>query len=127
MKIRLSVAAAVLLMAGLASSQNARVAVQIDDTGVVIPAHQQRHAKRGQVVAWNRTTAGRAWLVRFTKSPCTNGVTVFGSAQGQPRTCTVTVTCAKAGDPSCVYHYKSSTGANQPEHDPDVIVDTDSQ
>jgi hypothetical protein len=124
-KIRLSIAAAALLLASLASSQNAPVPVQIDDNGVVIPAHQQRHVKNGQVIAWSRTTAGGPWLVRFTRSPCANGVTVFGSGAGQPRTCTVTARCTAAGNANCVYHYSSATGANQPAHDPDVIVDMD--
>ena len=123
MKTRLSIAAGVLLLATLASSQNPPVQVQIDDNGVVIPAHQQRHVKNGQVVAWSRMTAGGTWFVRFAQSPCANGVTVFGSAAGQPRTCTVTARCAVAGKAACVFHYASATAANQPAHDPDIIID----
>ena len=125
MKKKLSIGAAALLLGGLASSQNnQQVPVQIDDTGVVVPAHQQRHVKNGQVLRWSRATGGGAWFVRFVDSPCANGVKEFGSVAGQPRTCVIAVQCAKPGDVGCkTYHYASSLGRNQPTHDPDVIVD----
>ena len=124
MKKRLTFIGAALLLGGLASSQNTQVPVQVDDNGVVIPAHQQRHAKNGQTVAWSRTTAGGSWFVRFVESPCANGVKEFGSAAGQPRTCVISVQCAEPGDRGCKsYHYASALGPDQPPHDPDVIVD----
>jgi hypothetical protein len=118
--IRLRIGASALLLAGLASSQNARVPVQIDDTGTVIPAHQQRHVKNGQSVVFARTNASGSWFVRFVDSPCANGLKEFGSAKGN--TCVITVCASK--DSSCKsYHYSSALGPNQPPHDPDVIVD----
>jgi hypothetical protein len=123
MKKRLSIVAPVLLLGALASSQATQVSVQIDDTGVVIPAHQQRHVKNGHVLRWARVTNGGAWFVRFVNSPCANGVKEFGSDAGQPRTCVIAVRCATAGDASCTYHYTSALGPDQPPHDPDVIVD----
>ena len=123
MKKRLGVMAAVLLLGGLASSQNPSVPVQIDDNGAVIPAHQHRHVLNGQSVSWGRTSAGTSWSVQFAASPCANGVKAFGSAAGKPRTCVIVVHCAKPGDAACIYSYTSSTGPNQPQYDPDVIVD----
>lgn len=123
-KKRLSILAAALLLGGLASSQNQQVAVQIDDTGVVIQAHQKRHVRNGQEVRWGRAAAGGAWFVRFVDSPCANGVKEFGSGPGDPKSCVIAVQCAKAGDAGCkTYHYASALGRNQPTHDPDVIVD----
>jgi len=52
----LGVGAAAVLMGVLASSQGQQVPVQIDDNGVVIPAHQQRHVKNGQTLRWARRT-----------------------------------------------------------------------
>ena len=108
------------MLAGLASSQNPPVAVQMDDNGVVIPAHQQRHVRNGQVIRWARNTQGAAWYVKFARTPCSNGAE-FGSDRTQ--TCTVSARCARPNDASCTYHYQSSLGPNQPPHDPDIIVD----
>jgi hypothetical protein len=115
--------AAVLLLGGLASSQSNLGPVQIDDNGAVITAHQHRHVTNGEALRWGRKTAGAAWSVQFAVSPCANGVKMFGSAAGYPKTCVIAVHCAKPGDAACVYQYTSATGPNQPQHDPDVIVD----
>jgi hypothetical protein len=117
------VAVIAVLLGGLAASQPARVDVQIDDTGTVITAHQQRRVKNGQVVAWRRTTTG-SWHVLFRDSPCQSGVKEFGTTGGLAQTCTVTVQCARPGDPGCKpYHYSSATAANATQHDPEIIVD----
>jgi hypothetical protein len=117
------VAAAALLLAGLASSQPARVDIQIDDTGAVIPQHQERHVKNGQVVRWRRTSTG-SWFVIFRDSPCENGEERFGTADGRPQTCTISVECSRPGDPGCKsYRYSSATSANATMHDPEIVVD----
>jgi hypothetical protein len=123
LKQRLSIMAVAILLGGLASSQTNAGPVGIDDSGAVIPSHQHRHVKNGEALSWSRTAAGRPWQVQFGVSPCANGVKLFGSAAGQPKTCVVTVHCATPGHSSCVYQYSSSAGANEPLHDPDVIVD----
>ena len=122
MKKRLRMIAGGILLAGLASSQTSGP-VQIDDNGAVIPAHQHRHARNGDAVTWSRTNGGGSWHVQFSTSPCTNGVTTFGSANGLPKTCVIAVHCASPGSSACVYSYNSSTGAGQRQQDPDVIVD----
>jgi hypothetical protein len=128
-KKRWGILAAALLLGGLASSQTnqqvaVQIAVQIDDTGVVIQAHQKRHVRNGQELRWGRAATGAAWFVRFAESPCANGVKEFGSGAGDPKTCVIAVQCAKAGDAGCkTYHYVSSIGRNQQSHDPDVLVD----
>jgi hypothetical protein len=119
---RWRIVAAALLLAGLASSQGVRVPVQIDDNGAVIAAHQHRHVRNGNAVAWGRANAGASWFVRFVQSPCAGGVKEFGSAAGQPRTCVIAV--CMSNDASCKsYPYNSALGPDQGQHDPDVIVD----
>jgi len=119
---RLGMIAGGILLAGLALSQTSGP-VQIDDNGAVIPAHQHRHARKGDKVTWSRTSAGMSWQVQFTDSPCANGVKTFGSAKGLPKKCAIVVHCQSPGSPACVYQYTSSTGPGQPQQDPDVIVD----
>jgi hypothetical protein len=113
-----------VLMGALASSQGQQVLIQIDDNGVVIPVHQQRHAKNGQALRWTRQTGAGSWHVAFRESPCANGVKEFGTVGGRRQTCTISVQCAKAADPGCKsYHYASALSPNATPHDPDVIVD----
>lgn len=120
----LGVGAVAVLMGALASSQGQQVAIQIDDNGVVIPAHQQRHAKNGQTLRWGRQTGGGSWHVVFRESPCANGIKEFGTVGGRRQTCVISVQCAKAGDAGCkTYHYTSALSPNATPHDPDVIVD----
>jgi hypothetical protein len=120
----LGVGAVAVLMGALASSQGQQVPIQIDDNGVVIPAHQQRHAKNGQTLRWARQTGAGSWHVVFRESPCANGTKEFGTVGGRRQTCTISVQCAKAGDPGCkTYHYTSALSPNATPHDPDVIVD----
>jgi hypothetical protein len=110
-------------LGALATSQPAAVDVQIDDTGTVIAAHQQRHVKNGQILRWRRTNTG-SWYVVFRDSPCQNGTKEFGTVGGRPTICTITVECSKAGDPGCKsYHYSSATNPRATMHDPEIIVD----
>ncbi|MBV8841417.1 MAG: hypothetical protein JO307_01280 [Bryobacterales bacterium] len=118
---RLGVPVIAALLGGLASSQ-APVDVQIDDTGTVIAAHQQRHVTNGQAVRWRRVTTG-SWHVVFRQSPCQNGLKEFGTVGGRPQTCTISVHCAKPGDASCHYKYSSATAPGATLHDPEIIVD----
>ena len=46
----LGLGAVAVLLGTLASSQGQQVMIQVDDSGVVIPAHQQRHVKNGQTL-----------------------------------------------------------------------------
>ncbi|MBV9768390.1 MAG: hypothetical protein JOZ32_02360 [Bryobacterales bacterium] len=97
--------------------------LQIDDTGKVIPAHQQHHGKKGDKISWTRQSgAGKSWYVRFTAaSPCAEGKQF---AMGRGGTCTVNVVCNKAGDPGCKsYHYRSSTMRGGRMNDPEIIID----
>jgi hypothetical protein len=97
--------------------------LQIDDTGKVIPAHQQHHAKKGDKISWTRESgANKTWYVRFTgDSPCAEGKQ-FGS--GRSGACTVKSVCNKAGDPGCKsYHYQSATARRAQLNDPEIIID----
>ena len=49
--------------------------LQIDDTGKVLPEHQQHHAKKGDKISWKRQSgANKTWYVKFTgASPCAEG------------------------------------------------------
>jgi hypothetical protein len=111
-----------ILLAGLAFSQT-QAPLQINDSGEVIPAHQHRHARNGDALTWGRSRAGGSWQVQFSTSPCANGVTTFGSANGLPKSCVIVVHCSSPGSSACVYSYNSSTGPGQPQQDPDIIVD----
>jgi hypothetical protein len=97
--------------------------LQIDDTGKVLPEHQQHHAKKGDKISWTRQSgAAKTWYVKFTgASPCAEGKQ-FGSGRGGA--CTVKAVCNKAGDPGCKsYHYQSSTARKAQLYDPEIIID----
>jgi len=118
------VGAVAVLIGALASGQRQQVTIQVDDNGVVIPAHQQRHVKNGQVLGWARQRGAGSWHVVFRDSPCANGVKEFGTVGGRPQTCAISVQCGKEGDPGCKsYHYSSALAPNATPHDPEVIVD----
>jgi hypothetical protein len=96
--------------------------LHIDDTGKVIPAHQQHHAKKGDKISWVRQSgAKKSWYVKFTgDSPCAEGKE-FRS--GRRTSCTVTV-CTTAGDPGCKsYHYQSATAPKAQLNDPEIVID----
>jgi hypothetical protein len=96
--------------------------LHIDDTGAVIKAHQEHHAKVGNTITWVRHTgAGKPWYVKFDESPCAEG-SEFGSDRA--KSCTVKVACHAAGDKGCkAYSYHSATGAGATLTDPTVIID----
>jgi len=97
--------------------------LHIDDTGKVLPQHQQHHAKKGDKISWTRDSgANKSWYVKFTGvSPCAEGKQ-FGSERGG--SCTVKAVCNKAGDPGCKsYHYQSATARKAPVNDPEIIID----
>ena len=97
--------------------------LHIDDTGKVLPEHQQHHAKKGDKISWTRQSgAAKTWYVKFTgASPCAEGKQ-FGSGRGGA--CTVKAVCNKAGDPGCKsYHYQSSTARKAQLYDPEIIID----
>jgi len=96
--------------------------LHIDDTGKVLPAHQQHHAKKGDKISWVRDSdAKKSWYVKFTgDSPCAEGKE-FRS--GRRVSCTVAV-CGSAGGPSCKpYHYQSATARQGQLNDPEIIID----
>ncbi len=66
--------------------------LHIDDSGKVLPQHQQHHAKKGDKISWTRDSgANKSWYVKFTGgSPCTEGKR-FGSGRGGA--CTVKAVC----------------------------------
>jgi hypothetical protein len=97
--------------------------LHIDDSGKVLPQHQQHHAKKGDKISWTRASgANKSWYVKFTgDSPCAEGKQ-FGS--GRSGACTVKAVCNKAGDPGCKsYHYQSATARKAPLNDPEIIID----
>ena len=57
--------------------------LHIDNTGKVLPQHQQHHARKGDKISWSRESgASKSWYVKFTgDSPCAEGKQ-FGSAPG---------------------------------------------
>ncbi len=97
--------------------------LHIDDTGKVLPQHQQHHARKGDKISWTRDSgANKSWYVKFTgDSPCAEGKQ-FVSGRG--RSCTVNAVCNKAGDPGCKsYHYQSGTARRAKLNDPEIIID----
>jgi hypothetical protein len=97
--------------------------LNIDDTGKVVPEHQQHHAKKGDKISWTRQSgAKKTWYVKFTAdSPCAEG-TEFGAKRHN--TCTVKAVCNKAGDAGCKsYHYQSATARQAPLNDPEIVLD----
>jgi hypothetical protein len=97
--------------------------LHIDDTGKVLPEHQQHHAKKGDKISWTRDSgANKTWYVKFTgASPCAEGKQ-FGT--GGRGACTVKAVCNKAGDPGCKsYHYQSATARKAQLNDPEIIID----
>jgi hypothetical protein len=97
--------------------------LQIDDTGKVLPEHQQHHAKKGDKISWTRQSgSNKTWYVKFTgASPCAEGKQFSASGKGA---CTVKAVCNKAGDPGCKsYHYQSATARKAPLNDPEIIID----
>jgi hypothetical protein len=117
----LTLAAWLCTASTLALAQNPHQ-LNIDDTGKVVPAHQQHHAKKGDKISWIRQSgAKKSWYVKFTgDSPCTVGKQ-FNS--GRRTTCTVSV-CTKAGDPGCKsYHYQSATARQAQLNDPEIVID----
>jgi len=95
--------------------------LRIDDTGKVVPEHQQHHAKKGDKISWVRQSgAKKTWYVKFTAdSPCAEGKQ-FRNGRG----CTVKAVCNKAGDPGCKsYHYQSATARQAPLNDPEIVID----
>ncbi|MGP0071123.1 MAG: hypothetical protein ACLPWF_04220 [Bryobacteraceae bacterium] len=97
--------------------------LHIDDSGKVLPEHQQHHAKSGDKISWTRDTgANKSWYVKFTgASPCAEGKQ-FGTGRGG--SCTVKAVCNKAGDAGCrSYHYQSATARKAPLNDPEIIID----
>jgi hypothetical protein len=97
--------------------------LHIDDSGKVLPQHQQHHAKKGDKISWTRDSGeNKSWYVKFTgDSPCSEGKQ-FGSGRGGA--CTVKAVCNKAGDPGCKsYRYQSATARKAPLNDPEIIID----
>jgi hypothetical protein len=97
--------------------------LHIDDTGKVLPEHQQHHANKGDKISWTRHSgADKPWYVKFTgDSPCAEGKQ-FGS--GRASACTVKAVCEKAGDPGCKsYHYQSATARRAQLNDPEIIIE----
>jgi hypothetical protein len=97
--------------------------LHIDDTGKVLPQHQQHHAKTGDKISWTRDSgAAKSWYVKFPgASPCAEGKQ-FGS--GRSGSCTVKAVCSKAGDAGCKsYHYQSATARKAPLNDPEIIIE----
>jgi hypothetical protein len=97
--------------------------LQIDDSGKVLPEHQQHHAKKGDKISWTRQSgANKSWYVKFTAdSPCAEGKQLGTGRRG---TCTVKAVCNKAGDPGCKsYHYQSATARRAQLNDPEIIID----
>jgi hypothetical protein len=97
--------------------------LHIDDSGKVLPQHQQHHAKKGDKISWTRDSgANKSWYVKFTgDSPCSEGKQ-FGSGRGGA--CTVKAVCNKAGDPGCKsYRYQSATARKAQLNDPEIIID----
>jgi len=116
----LGLAALLLSGSSLAYSQSK---LHVDDDGKMIAAHEKHHTKAGRKVTWQRhSNASKPWFVTFTgDSPCAEGKE-FGSDRA--KTCTINVACRAAGNPGCKsYAYKSATGPNDPQHDPEIIVD----
>lgn len=101
--------------------------LHIDDTGKVLPEHQQHHAKRGDKISWVRHTgAKKTWYVKFTAdSPCAEGKEFSTSGR---KACTVNVVCDKAGDPGCKsYHYQSATARQAQLNDPEIVIEPKGQ
>jgi hypothetical protein len=97
--------------------------LHIDDTGKVLPEHQQHHAKKGDRISWTRNSgANKPWYVKFTgDSPCAEGKQ-FGP--GRSGGCTIKAVCNKAGDAGCKsYHYQSATARRAQMNDPEIIID----
>jgi hypothetical protein len=95
----------------------------IDDTGKVVPEHQQHHAKKGDKISWARQSgAKKSWYIKFPgDSPCAEGKE-FRSARHA--TCTVSAACGKPGDPACKsYHYQSATARQATLNDPEIVLD----
>jgi len=97
--------------------------LQIDDTGKVVPEHQQHHAKKGDKITWTRRSgAKKTWYVKFTgDSPCAEGK-IFAS--GRRVSCTVNAACSSTGDAGCKsYHYQSATARRAQMNDPEIVID----
>ncbi len=106
----------------LALAQNPHQ-LHIDDTGKVLPQHQQHHAKKGDKITWVRDSgAKKTWYVKFTgDSPCVEGKE-FGARR--KAACTVNAVCNKASDPGCKsYHYQSATARQAQLNDPEIVID----
>jgi hypothetical protein len=97
--------------------------LRIDDTGKVVPEHQQHHAKKGDKISWVRQSdAKKPWYVKFTgDSPCVEGKE-FGPKRHS--SCTVKPVCNKAGDAGCKsYRYQSATARQAQLNDPEIVLD----
>jgi hypothetical protein len=97
--------------------------LHIDDTGKVLPEHQQHHASKGDKISWVRDSGpAKSWYVKFTgDSPCSEGKQ-FGT--GRKGACTVNAVCDKVGDSGCKsYHYQSATARRAQLNDPEIIIE----
>jgi hypothetical protein len=97
--------------------------LRIDDSGKVVPEHQQHHAKKGDKISWVRQTGEKkTWYVKFTgDSPCAEGKEFRA---GRRTSCTVNAACDKAGDKGCKsYHYQSATARQARLNDPEIVID----
>ena len=97
--------------------------LHIDDTGKVLPEHQQHHAKKGDKITWVRHSgAKKTWYVKFNgDSPCAEGKEFSNRRKGA---CTVNAVCDKAGDAGCKsYHYQSATARQAQLNDPEIVID----
>ncbi len=106
----------------LALAQNPHQ-LNIDDTGKVVPEHQQHHAATGDKITWVRITGKKkTWYVLFTgDSPCAEGKEFRA---GRQTSCTVNVVCDKAGDQGCKsYHYQSATARQAKLNDPEIVIE----
>lgn len=97
--------------------------LHIDDTGKVVPEHQQHRARPGDKISWvRRTGAKKSWYIRFPgDSPCAEGKEF---RTGGRTSCTVNAVCNKAGDPGCKsYHYQSATARRRQMNDPEIVIE----
>jgi hypothetical protein len=97
--------------------------LRIDDSGKVVPEHQQHHAKKGDKISWVRQSGlAKSWYVKFTgDSPCAEGKEF---RNGRRTSCTVNAACGKAGDAGCkAYHYQSATARQAQLNDPEIVID----
>jgi hypothetical protein len=118
----LTLGALLCAVSTLAFAQNPHQ-LNIDDTGKVVPAHQQHHAKKGDKISWTRQSgAKKTWYVKFTgDTPCAEGK-IFAS--GRRVSCTVTAPCSRPGDAGCKsYHYQSATAVRAQMNDPEIVID----